>query len=117
MSGRITPTMIEVRQGDSFAINVAVQNNNTAADLTSATVVMQVREKDSGNVVFSVNGTAVDVLHGKMALLITPTETAAPVGDYITDIQVTFANGEVHTIYPANINQVATFRITPQVTA
>lgn len=117
MSGRITPTMIEVRQGDSFAINIAVQNNNAAADLTGATVVMQVREKDSGNIVFSVTGTPVDVASGKIALLLTPEQTGATVGDYVTDIQITFANGEVHTIYPANISQVATFRITPQVTA
>ena len=77
---------------------------------------MQVRDKESNNVMFEVSGTAVDAEHGKMALLIEPNNTNIPVGDYVTDIQVTTADGSVNTIFPANVNQVATFRITPQVT-
>lgn len=116
MSGRITPNLIEVRQGDSFTLNLAVNDKCKPMNLTGASVLMQVREKDSGNMVFEVSGTAVDVLNGKIALLITPTETSNPVGDYVTDIQVTTASGDVHTIYPADVNKVATFRITGQVT-
>lgn len=117
MSGRITPTMIEVRQGDSFALNLAVNNKCKPMNLTGASVLMQVREKDSGNLLFEVSGTPVDVENGKIALLITPEMTApAALGDYVTDIQVTTAGGDVHTIYPADVNKVATFRITGQVT-
>lgn len=116
MSGRITPNLIEVRQGDSFALNLAVNDKCQPMDLTGASVLMQVREKDSGNMVFEVSGTAVDAEHGKMALLITPTETSNTVGDYVCDIQLTTAGGDVHTIYPADVNKVATFRITGQVT-
>lgn len=116
MSGRITSNVIEVRQGDSFTINVAVRDNCGAVNLTGATILMQVREKDSGNVVFAVTGTPVEATAGKIALLLTPEYTNSLVGDYVTDIQVTLANGEVHTIYPADVNKVATFRITPQVT-
>ena len=116
MTGRVYNNVIEVRQGDSFEIDIAVYNKCQPADLTGATMLMQVRDKESNNVMFEVEGTAVDVEHGKMALLITPSNTAISVGDYVTDIQVTTADGSVNTIFPANVNQVATFRITPQVT-
>lgn len=116
MVGRILNNLIEVRQGDSFALNLAVNDKCKPMDLTGATVLMQVREKDSGNMVFEVSGTPVDAEHGKIALLITPTETSTTVGDYVCDIQLTTAEGDVHTIYPADVNKIATFRITGQVT-
>ena len=116
MSGKVTPTMIEVRQGDSFTLNLAVSSKCKPMDLTGASVLMQVRQKDSGNLVFAVEGTAVDTAKGKVALIITPSETSNEVGDYVCDIQITTAEGEVHTIYPADVNKIATFRITGQVT-
>ena len=117
MSGTIQNNVITVRQGDSFAINIAVRQGCQPVDLTGATVLMQVREKDSGNLVFAVNGTPVDVLHGKIALLIMPEMTAAQaLGDYVTDIQLTGADGSVNTIFPADVNKIGTFRITAQVT-
>ena len=115
MSGTIQNNLITVRQGDSFAINVCVREGCKPVDLTGATLLMQVRDS-GGNLIFAVTGTEVDVVHGKMALLITPSETSAAVGDYSTDIQLTTADGNVNTIYPANVNAIGTFRITPQVT-
>lgn len=114
MSGTIQNNLITIRQGDSFAINFALKNKCKPVDLTGASMLMQVRDED-GNLKFSLAGTPVDVQNGKMAILLTPTQTNLPLGDYITDIQVTLADGSVNTIYPANPNQVATFRITEQV--
>lgn len=116
MAGTVQNNIITVRQGDSFALNLEIKNGCKPVNLTGATVVMQVRDKDGGNLIFEVTGTAVDVLHGKMVLLITPTETANLVGDYVTDIQVTGADGSVNTIFPADVNKIGIFRITPQVT-
>ena len=116
MSGRIVNNLIEVRQGDSFAINIQVKQKCQPVDLTGASLLMQVRNPETNALIFSVNGTAVDVKNGKMALLLTPTETSAMVGDYNTDIQLTTADGSVNTIFPANVNQIATFRITEQIT-
>lgn len=116
MTGKVKQELIEVRQGDSFTINIAVSKScGQPTDLTGASLLMQVRTT-SGELVFSVSGTPVDVLNGKMALLLTPTETSEDVGDYLTDIQLTMADGSVNTIYPANVNKVATFRITEQIT-
>jgi len=115
MSGLITGNVITVRQGDSFTINIAIRKNCKPVDLTGATLLMQVRD-NRNNVVFTLSGTAVDVVNGKMALLLMPTQTNIAVGDYITDIQLTTADGSVNTIFPANVNQIGTFRITRQVT-
>lgn len=116
MTGKVKSNIIEVRQGDSFIINIEVCDCcGKPMNLTGASLLMQVRTT-SGELVFSVSGTEVDILNGKMALIFTPTETNNNVGDYITDIQLTTADGSVNTIYPADINKIATFRITEQVT-
>lgn len=115
MTGRIVNNLIEVRQGDSFTINLEVKNKCKPVNLTGASLLMQVKDS-GGNLIFQVSGTAVDALNGKIALLITPTMTAAAVGDYVTDIQLTKADGSVDTLFPRDVNAIATFRITPQVT-
>ncbi len=116
MTGTVQNNIITVRQGDSFALNVEVKDGCKPVNLTGATLLMQVRDKDEGNVIFEVSGTAVDVLHGKMALLITPAESSNPVGEYVTDIQLTGADGSVNTIFPADVNKIGIFKITAQVT-
>lgn len=117
MTGRITNNLIEVRQGDSFAINIQVRGKcGRPVNMAGATTLMQVRNADTNALVFSATATDVDVAKGRVTIFLTPTETSAAVGDYITDIQVTLADGSVNTIYPENVNQIATFRITEQVT-
>ena len=117
MTGTVQNNIITVRQGDSFVINISVMQEGKTVDLTGATLLMQVREKDSGSLVFEVNGTPVDVQNGKMALLITPDMTETQnIGEYVTDIQLTGADGSVNTIFPSDVNKVAIFRITEQVT-
>lgn len=115
MTGRIVNNLIEVRQGDSFPINLQISKDGNPVDLTGFSLLMQVRDNDN-NLMFAINGTEVDVVNGKMAIILTPEHTKIAVGDYKTDIQLTGTDGSVNTIYPANVNQIATFRITPQVT-
>lgn len=115
MTGRIVNNLIEVRQGDSYPINIEVKRGCRPVNLTGATMLMQVRDENN-NLMFALSGTPVDVVNGKMSLLLSPTETNIPVGDYVTDIQITTADGSVNTIFPANVNQIATFRITQQIT-
>ncbi|MBR6408975.1 MAG: BppU family phage baseplate upper protein [Alphaproteobacteria bacterium] len=115
MTGYVQNNLIAVRQGDSFAINFDLKDKCKPVDLTGATMLMQVRD-DSGNLMFSVSGTPVDAVNGKMAILLTPSQTKIDVGDYNTDIQVTLQDGSVNTIFPSNVNQIGVFRVTEQVT-
>lgn len=115
MTGTVQNNLITVRQGDSFAINFELREKCKPVDLTGATMLMQVRD-ENGNMMFAVSGTPVDVQNGKMAILLTPLQTGIDVGDYNTDIQVTLQDGSVNTIYPANPNQIAVFRVTEQIT-
>lgn len=115
MTGYVQNNLIAVRQGDSFAINFDLKDKCKPVDLTGATMLMQVRD-DSGNLMFSVSGTPVDAVNGKMAILLTPSQTKINVGDYNTDIQVTLQDGSVNTIFPSNVNQIGVFRVTEQVT-
>ena len=60
--------------------------------------------------------TRLNAQKGKIALLLSPVQTDIAVGDYKTDIQLTTSDGSVNTIWPANVNQIGTLRITAQVT-
>lgn len=115
MSGQIHNNIITVRQGDSFALNLQISDENGAADLTGAELIMQVRNSNDA-LMFEVVGNAVDLENGKMVLLITPVNTNIAVGEYKCDIQLVSADGSVNTIFPANVNQIGTFIITEQVT-
>jgi hypothetical protein len=115
MTGRITNNLIEVRQGDSFTLDFQIKDGCKPVDLTGASLLMQARD-EGGNVILSKEGVEVDIVNGKMAIILTPAETSKPVGEYKTDIQLTTQDGSVNTIFPQNVNEIATLRITEQVT-
>lgn len=118
MTGRILAgsNIVEVRQGDSFNIKLKFNAKNKQIDLSAMTITMQVRQKNDDALVFQKQAEKVDEAIGFYLLRLSPAETSAPVGNYKTDIQVVFANGDTNTIFPADVNKVGIFRITPQVT-
>lgn len=118
MVGRIMPQFIEVRQGDSFTIPLQFKGCNGYIDLTNSALRMQVRNRIDNKIMFTKTGSIDDAKKGKASLVITPSDTKNLVvnGDYITDIQITFGNGEVHTVYPGDVSKVAAFIISQNVT-
>jgi len=118
MSGRIMPNFMEVRQGDNFNIRLQFKNKQSFVNIKDALIKMQVRALDDNRVVFTKTGEVDDAENGKAHIAIVPADTQDLdlKTSYITDIQVTFANGEVHTIYPQDVNKVASFIITQNVT-
>ena len=118
MTGRILPgaDIIEVRQGDSFNIKLRFKAKNKALDLSALKVIMQVRKNENDSLDFEKEAEAVEAAQGIYLLRLTPAETSAPAGNYKTDIQVMFANGEVNTIFPQSVAKIGVFRLTPQVT-
>lgn len=115
MVGRMIKNLIEVRQGDSFAITLHLYKDNADVDLSGATVRMQVRN-NSGSLVWELCATPLQENQGKMLLLITPEHSNIATGDYKCDIQLETPDGSVNTIFPANIHQLGIFRVTEQVT-
>ena len=118
MTGRIMPNFIEIRQGDSFNIMLQFKNNKNYLDISNSLIKMQVRNTKDNKTVFTKIGEIDDAVKGKAHILISPTDTKNLTldADYITDIQITFANGEVHTIFPQDNNKVASFIVTKNVT-
>ena len=117
MTGRIYAGagLIEVRQGDSFNIRFQLKQGTHPVDLRQSSINMEVRDKD-GKLIFAKQADPIDAQKGQMLLNITPTDTNVPAGEYYTDIELRLPDGSVNTIFPAQPNQVATFRITKQIT-
>lgn len=118
MVGRIMPHFIEVRQGDSFTVPFQFKGKDGYVDLTNSVIKMQVRTKGDNKVVLNKLGSIDDAAKGKASLTILPADTAmlSLGAEYVTDIQITFGNGEVHTVYPEDVSKVAAFIVSRNVT-
>lgn len=115
MSGILNSSGIVVRKGDSFTIAIRFKTEQGVLDISGARIKMDVKDA-SDTLLFSKSGELTDAINGLAAIELTPQDTNLDVGDYKTDIQITYTNGQVHTIFPQNINKVGYFRITNQVT-
>ncbi len=118
MVGRVMPHFIEVRQGDSFTILLQFKSKEGFMDITGSELKMQVRNREDNKVLFSKSGIIDDGIKGKAHLSLIPADTKnlSIVGEYLTDIQITFPNGETHTVYPADVSKVASFIVSQHIT-
>ena len=118
MVGIITPNYIKIRQGDNFTVLFQFKDENKFIDISDSILKMHVKNKADNKTVLIKQGIIDDGLKGKAHIAILPEDTIrlSINNEYITDIQITFANGETHTIYPQNISQVASFIISQHVT-
>lgn len=115
MSGILNSRGITVRKGDSFTIVLRFKTEQGLLDISNAKIKMDVKTM-ADKLLFSKIGEITDAVNGLAAIELTPQDTNLDVGDYKTDIQITYADGQVHTIFPQDINKVAYFRVTSQVT-
>ena len=115
MTGRMVKNLIEVRQGDSFVIVVHLLQNGTNIDLSDSVGRMQVR-KNTGQLVWELEASVISAEDGQILFEITPELSNIDVGDYQCDIQLEMPDNSINTIFPTNVNQVGTFRITKQIT-
>ena len=118
MVGKIMPNYITVRQGDSFTILFQFKDGKNFTNINNSILKMHVKNKANNKNVLVKYGIIDDGEKGKAHISIVPEDTLklSTTDEYITDIQITFANGEIHTIYPQNINTVASFVISQHVT-
>ena len=117
MAGYMTSGSIVVRQGDSFDILLHIRNSRGGnVNLKDCQISMTVKNKENQKIMFTVIGEIVDKENGKAIISLQPQLTDIAVGDYVCDIQIEFSNGDIHTIYPKDINKLGIFTITEQVT-
>ncbi|MBR2923206.1 MAG: hypothetical protein IKC10_07825 [Alphaproteobacteria bacterium] len=118
MVGTITPNYIKIRQGDNFTVLFQFKDENKFIDISGSTLKMYVKNKADNKTVLIKQGVVDDGINGKAHIAILPEDTIKLNinNEYITDVQITFGNGETHTIYPQNLSQVASFIITQHVT-
>ena len=116
MSGRMHKNLIEIRQGDTFIIVLHLMKLNCQnVDLSHSIARMQVRNNE-GQLVWELLSEPIKSDNDDMILHITPTLSNIAVGEYQCDIQLEMDDGSINTIWPANVNQIGTLRITKQVT-
>ena len=117
MTGRIIPhaNVIEIRQGDSFTIQIQIKKSHRNINLSGSSLTMQARD-DNGKTVLDKLAAEVDAVNGKFAFVLTPSDTNIQIGEYYTDIELSTPDGSVNTIFPSDVNKVGILRITEQVT-
>ena len=117
MAGKMNREGIVVRRGDSFDILFHFrQNDGSDLDISGCSLKMCVQNGGDGSKVWELDGEIADAAAGKARLKLTPQQTKIAVGDYETDIELTLKNGDVHTIFPADITRTGLLRITKEVT-
>ena len=118
MVGKITPNYIEVRQGDNFTILLQFKDETKPINITNSILKMQVKNKADLKTIITKQGIIDDGLNGKAHIAIVPDDTKKlnVEDEFVTDIQITFANGEIHTIYPQAIDKVASFIVSQHIT-
>lgn len=111
MTGMMTPNGILVRQGDSFDIAMRFKHKDgTPLDISGSQVCLDVKD-DEDNIILHINGDITDATNGYVVIKITPQHSNLNVGTYEANIKITFANGDVHTVFPQDLSQNAVFQI------
>lgn len=115
MTGVLKPYSIVIRQGDSF--NILLHFKTETKDLNLENCLLKMSVKDGNDkLVIDKTGEILENHSGKARIKLTAEDTSIKCGDYKTDIQIRMENGDVHTVYPQDVNKTAVLRITPHVT-
>ena len=117
MVGIMNKNGIIIRRGDSFDILIHFKNKHgDNLNLEACSIKMSVKNIGGTTPLFSILGEIISQEEGKARIKILPKHTKISPEDYAADIQLTLKNGDVHTVYPQDINKTAVFRITDDVT-
>lgn len=95
---------IKLVQGDTrpaLVCTITDENTGAAIALNSATVVLKFREVGSETLKATLPGTVTDGTNGIVAFYwaSVPTSLDGEPGDYEGEIEITFADGQIQTVY------------------
>ena len=90
---------LTIDQGSSFALNMTVQEDNTAKNLTGYSVRAQLRPtQTSSTLTATFTGTVVNATDGEIQISLTATESAAiNPGKYFYDVEIYTASDAIVT--------------------
>ena len=94
---------LTIYQGATFRKSFAWKSGPTAAtatpvDLTGCAAALQVRQPRTDDLVATADSLVITPLAGAVTAVFLPATTAAvPVGTYLTDLEITFADGQVRS--------------------
>jgi len=115
MTGKITYQGITVRRGDTFPVSLHFVKKGKDADISGCNIIMQVLNEEN-DLIFNKKAIIDEAQTGRATILLEPSDTDIDAGTYYTVIQIKDENGQVNTIYPANVSSVAFFRVVGQIT-
>ena len=109
----MTPTALPaLKQGDPWILNmVAIQTvGGEPLGLTGASAALQLRHPLTAALVAEPDSLVITPLTGTIAITFLPATTAAvPVGSYLTDLQLTFADGQVRSSQTMTVPVIADY--------
>lgn len=97
----MTPTVLPaLKRGDTWTLAMVVNQTpgGPPVDLTGCAAALQVRHPRTDAVVATPDSLDIAPQTGTVTIVFLPATTAVvPVGTYLTDLQLTFADGEVRS--------------------
>ena len=95
---------IKLVQGDTrpaLVITLTDDNTGNPITLTGASAVLRFRSVGGSTVLTTLNGTVTDAVNGVVAFYwaSVPTSLNVEAGDYEGEIEITFADGQIQTVY------------------
>lgn len=93
---------IRLVQGDTRPTLICTLTDETtggAINITGATVRLKFRQVGSTTLTANIVGSVTDGPNGVVAFFWTPTALAGPIGDYEGEIEITFSDGSIQTVF------------------
>lgn len=95
---------IKLVQGDTrpaLVVNLTDDTTGNPIGIAGATVRLKFREVGSETIISTLTGTVIDGANGQVAFYWAqdPTSLQGEPGDYEGEIEITFADGQVQTVY------------------
>lgn len=101
-----------LKQGDTWALTFVARQSGGGAplDLTGASAALQLRHPLTAALVAEPDSLVISPLTGTLTITFLPATTAAvPVGTYLTDLELTFADGEVRSSQTMTVPVIADY--------
>lgn len=106
------PVLPALKRGDTWTLAFVVNQaeGGPPLDLTGCAAALQVRHPRTDALVVGADSLVIVPLDGQVTVVFLPATTAAvPVGTYLTDLELTFADGQVRSSQTMTLAVIADY--------